>query len=100
MAFLGSATIFQVSDLDTSLRYYTSVLGFRERFRFGDFAGVQCGEVQIQLSRPRSTNKQVVGQGSIYIFAMPWTDTIQMSWRKEPRSRLHQKTTNTACAIS
>ncbi len=64
----GSATTFQVSDLEASLRYYTEVLGFGWRFRFGDYAGVEHGEVQIHLSGPQSTNKRAVGQGGIYIF--------------------------------
>lgn len=64
----GSATTFHVSDLDKALAYYTAVLGFEERFRFGDYAGVQMGEVQIHLSGPQATNKKQVGQGSIYIF--------------------------------
>ncbi len=64
----GSATTFHVSDLATALAYYTSVLGFEERFRFGDYAGVQMGDVHIHLSGPASTNKKQVGQGSIYIF--------------------------------
>lgn len=68
MKTFGSATTFHVSDLDASLRYYTDVLGFSERFRFGDYAGVQYGEIQLHLSGPRSTNKKQVGQGGLYIF--------------------------------
>lgn len=64
----GSVTTFQVSDLAASLKYYMSVLGFTEKFRFGDYAGVEYGEVQIHLSGPASTNKRLMGQGSIYIF--------------------------------
>jgi catechol 2,3-dioxygenase-like lactoylglutathione lyase family enzyme len=64
----GSATTFQVSDLEASLAFYTATLGFTERFRFGDYAGVEHGEVQIHLSGPASTNKRQVGQGGIYIF--------------------------------
>ena len=64
----GSATTFHVSDLDASMKFYTDVLGFSERFRFGDYAGVEHGEVQIHLSGPKSTNKRLVGQGGIYIF--------------------------------
>lgn len=64
----GSATTFHVSDVEASLTYYTTVLGFTEKFRFGDYAGVEHGEVQIHLSGPASTNKRQVGQGSLYIF--------------------------------
>lgn len=64
----GSATTFQVSSVEASLAFYTGTLGFTERFRFGDYAGVEHGEVQIHLSGPGSTNKRQVGQASIYIF--------------------------------
>jgi catechol 2,3-dioxygenase-like lactoylglutathione lyase family enzyme len=64
----GSATTFQVSDVEASLLFYTEGLGFSAHFRFGDYAGVGHGEVQIHLSGPASTNKRQVGQGSIYIF--------------------------------
>lgn len=65
-----TATTFHVSDLERSLRYYIDVLGFTERFRFGDYAGVQMGSevVQIHLSGPVATNKRAVGQGSLYVF--------------------------------
>lgn len=63
-----SATTFHVSHLENSIRYYVDVLGFSERFRFGDYAGVQYDEIQIHLSGPTSTNKRQVGQGGIYIF--------------------------------
>ena len=65
----GSATTFHVSDLDRSIRFYIGVLGFVERFRFGDYAGVAHGDVQIHLSGPQSTNKRQIGQGAIYIFS-------------------------------
>ena len=68
MKTFGSATTFHVSDLDASLKYYTEVLGFSERFRFGDYAGVEYGDIQIHLSGPKATNKRAVGQGGIYIF--------------------------------
>jgi predicted enzyme related to lactoylglutathione lyase len=64
----GSATAFQISDLASSLKFYTQVLGFSERFRFGEYAGVEHGEVQIHLAGPTVPNKREIGQGSIYIF--------------------------------
>lgn len=64
----GSATAFHVSDLNASLRYYTEVLGFSKRFRFGDHAGVQYADIQIHLSGPKATNKKEIGHEGIYIF--------------------------------
>ena len=69
MKTFGAATTFHVSSLDASLRYYTEVLGFPERFRFGDYAGVEHGEIQIHLSGPAAANKKSVGQGGLYIYA-------------------------------
>ncbi len=68
MKIHGSATTFQVSDVRASLKFYTDILGFSERFQFGDYAGVEYGDVQIHLSGPKATNKRLVGQGGIYIF--------------------------------
>jgi catechol 2,3-dioxygenase-like lactoylglutathione lyase family enzyme len=36
----GIGPVFHVSDLDGALKYYAEVLGFKEDFRFGDYAGV------------------------------------------------------------
>ena len=59
----GSATTFHVADLATALQFYTEVLGFTQRFVFGDYAGVEHGEVQIHLSGPSSTNKRQAMKG-------------------------------------
>jgi len=64
----GSATCFNVSDVDSAIAWYTGVLGFSERFRFGNYAGVQHGEVQIHLAGPGTPNARATGQGGIYIF--------------------------------
>lgn len=64
----GSATTFHVTDVVQSLEFYTKTLGFSERFRFGDYAGVQYQDIQIHLSGPRATNKKKIGQGSLYVF--------------------------------
>ena len=68
MKTFGSATTFHVSSVEDSLRFYTGVLGFTKRFHFGDYAGIEHGDVQIHLSGPAATNKKEIGQGSIYIF--------------------------------
>ncbi len=50
------------------MKYFTEKLGFSERFRFGDYAGVEHGEVRIHLSGPKATNKRAIGQGGVYMF--------------------------------
>lgn len=64
----GSATCFRVTDVDRALAWYTGVLGFSEKFRFGDYAGISHGGVTIHLAGPSVPNARTPGQGSIYIF--------------------------------
>ena len=68
MNMYASSTTFHVTDVETSLAHYTDVLGFYKRFRYGDYAGVECGNVQIHLAGPAATNRRGVGQGGLYIF--------------------------------
>ena len=62
-----AAPVFQVTDLEASLRHYTGVLGFSHDFRFGDYAGVKMGDVCIHLSG-HSLHQRPVGGGTAYIF--------------------------------
>jgi uncharacterized glyoxalase superfamily protein PhnB len=62
-----AATAFEVANLDTALRYYTEVLGFTEDFRFGLYAGVKFGPVQIHLNG-NETHLKPIGSGSVFIF--------------------------------
>ena len=39
--------VFQVSDVDASLKHYTGIFGFSEDFRFGDYAGIKLGDVRL-----------------------------------------------------
>lgn len=68
MIMFASATTFHVADVEASLSYYISVLGFYERFRYGEYAGVENGTVQIHLAGPGATNKRDAGQSGVYIF--------------------------------
>src|SRR5580700_2746918 len=45
----GIGPVFHVSDLDDALKYYAEVLGFKEDFRFGDYAGVNHGDACLHL---------------------------------------------------
>jgi uncharacterized glyoxalase superfamily protein PhnB len=63
-----AATIFQVSNMDASIQYYTAVLSFTLEFRYNDLAGMEYGPVLIYLSGPGQDLKRKIGQGSIYIF--------------------------------
>ena len=64
MRTTASATVFRVSDVAKSVRFYTDLLGFVERFQFGDYAGVQHGEVQIHLAGPTVPNPKKIGESA------------------------------------
>jgi predicted enzyme related to lactoylglutathione lyase len=58
--------VFQVSDVEASLKHYTGIFGFSEDFRFGDYAGIQLGDVRLHLSG-HSVHERPVGGGTAYI---------------------------------
>jgi uncharacterized glyoxalase superfamily protein PhnB len=62
----SAVPIFQVSNVDASLKHYTSVLGFVEDFRFDDYAGVKLGDVRLHLSG-HSIHERPIGGGTAYI---------------------------------
>ena len=64
----GAATIFQVSNVDASVQYYSQVLDFTAVFRYNDFAGMEYGHALIYLSGPTQQVKKLTGEGSVYIF--------------------------------
>ncbi len=68
MKITGTATMFPVSDLDASLRFFTGALGFSEDFRFGNCAGVKRDDCCIHLSAYGNPNTGTPGSACIYIF--------------------------------
>ena len=66
MKATSAVPIFQVSNVDASLKHYTSVLGFVEDFRFDDYAGVKLGDVRLHLSG-HSIHERPIGGGTAYI---------------------------------
>jgi uncharacterized glyoxalase superfamily protein PhnB len=58
--------VFQVSDVEASLRHYTDIFGFSEDFRLGDYAGVKLGDARIHLSG-HSFHERPLGGGTAYI---------------------------------
>jgi predicted enzyme related to lactoylglutathione lyase len=58
--------VFQVSDVEASLKHYTDIFGFSEDFQFGDYAGIKLGDVRLHLSG-YSVHKRPVGGGTAYI---------------------------------
>jgi catechol 2,3-dioxygenase-like lactoylglutathione lyase family enzyme len=67
MTTKGSATTFQISNFEASLAFYTGILGFTERFRFGDYVRIGHGDHRrrggsVRLAAPgiRATAARVV----------------------------------------
>jgi predicted enzyme related to lactoylglutathione lyase len=58
--------VFQVSDVEASLKHYTGIFGFSEDFRFGDYAGIKLGDVRLHLSG-HHVHERPVGGGTAYI---------------------------------
>ena len=63
----SAAAVFQVTDLDGSLRFYKDVLGFSEDFRFGDYAGIKLGDACLHLTKQGIYNRPI-GGGTVYVF--------------------------------
>jgi predicted enzyme related to lactoylglutathione lyase len=61
------APVFQVSNLDASLKHYQEVLGFSEDFRFGNYAGVRYGEAGLHLCE-HTVHQKPVGGSTAYFF--------------------------------
>jgi len=65
----AAATIFMVRDVLKAVEHYRDVLGFRQKFVYGDpvfYGGVERDDVVIHLSANQT--KRAPGGGAIYIF--------------------------------
>jgi catechol 2,3-dioxygenase-like lactoylglutathione lyase family enzyme len=81
MKVVGAATVLQVGDLEASVKFYRDTLGFEENFRFGEYAGMHLGELEVHLC-VHTTWKRPVGGGSVSIFC----DEVDQYW-SEVRER-------------
>ena len=95
----SAAPVFHVSNLDTALKYYKDVLGFREDFRFGQYAGVKLGEFALHLSAGMIITARSAAAPFIY-FAMKLTVTIRCLRAEERFSRASYAIHPMACATS
>ena len=68
MKISGAATVFQVSNLEASLKFYRDVLGFEEDFEFGPYAGIHLGEFCLHLCA-HTVWKRRCGGGAVSVFA-------------------------------
>jgi catechol 2,3-dioxygenase-like lactoylglutathione lyase family enzyme len=67
MEIKDAATVFQVTDIQRSLRYYREVLGFEFDFEFGPYAGVHQGGMYLHLCA-HDTWKRPLGGGMATVF--------------------------------
>ena len=58
--------IFYVTDVDAAVRYYTTVLGFAQSFRYGTYAGLTLGPCELHVTDPGEP-RQIPGTGSGYL---------------------------------
>lgn len=63
----GIGPVFQVSDLAKALKYYKEVLGFKEDFQFGAYAGVSHGDACLHLCG-HQIQRRPIGGGTAVVF--------------------------------
>jgi uncharacterized glyoxalase superfamily protein PhnB len=59
--------VFQVSDLNSALKYYKEALGFKEDFQFGSYAGVSHGNACVHLCA-HQIHQRPNGGGAAFVF--------------------------------
>jgi catechol 2,3-dioxygenase-like lactoylglutathione lyase family enzyme len=67
MKIRDAATVLQVSEIESSLRFYREILGFELDFEFGPYAGVHRGGMYLHLCA-HDTWKRPLGGGAVVIF--------------------------------
>jgi catechol 2,3-dioxygenase-like lactoylglutathione lyase family enzyme len=68
MKITGAATVLPVTDIGVSLRFYVNMLGFKEVFRYPNYAGIEREECTLHLSHESNPNTGEPGTGTVYIF--------------------------------
>jgi uncharacterized glyoxalase superfamily protein PhnB len=72
----GIGPVFQVSDLNSALKYYKEALGFKEDFQFGSYAGVSHGDACVHL-RAHQIHQRPNGGGAAFVFCDEVDDYCQ-----------------------
>ena len=67
MKINACSTVFQVVDLKAALAFYVDLLGFKEDFRYDDYAGVSRDEMYLHLCAHTTWNRPV-GGGAVSVF--------------------------------
>ena len=74
---ISTIPVFHVSDVDSSVRFYTEVLGFSQAFRYGTYVGLKLGRCEIHICPPDDHDSRV-GGGNAYIIC----DEVDEYFRK------------------
>jgi uncharacterized glyoxalase superfamily protein PhnB len=62
----GIGPVFQVGSLTYALKYYKDVLGFKEDFQFGAYAGVSHGDACVHLCA-HQIHQRPIGGGTAFV---------------------------------
>ena len=63
---LATIPVFHVADVDLSVSFYTSVLGFVQSFSFGTYRGIKMGNSEIHITLPGDFQPRI-GGGTAYV---------------------------------
>jgi uncharacterized glyoxalase superfamily protein PhnB len=63
----GIGPVFQMSNLNETLKYYKEVLGFKEDFQFGVYAGISHGDACVHLCA-HQIHQRPIGGGTAFVF--------------------------------
>jgi len=94
----GIGPVFQVGSLTDALKYYKDVLGFKEDFQFGAYAGVSHGDACLHLGANRF-HQRPVGGGAAFIFFDEVDDYCQEIKKKGAAIKVEPATSHTGCVI-
>lgn len=73
---------FTVSDLGRAVQFYESVLGLQKKYQFGDYAGFDCGGVEIGLKTWDGLEKPRKGEPLVNFLVENVDETFQLLKRK------------------
>ena len=63
---ISAIPVFHVQDIESSVRFYTEVLGFAQGFRYGTYVGLKLGECEIHICPPGDVGPRT-GGGNAYV---------------------------------
>jgi len=66
MKTISAIPVFHVTDVDAAVRFYADVLGFRQSFRMGTYAGMKLADCEIHLTTP-GDHQRAAGGGNAYV---------------------------------